>query len=244
MSRFESRAKNTSMIKRLFRWLVYLFIICVVLIVAAVLLLDTVAKEIALKSIRAETGMDAKIGKLSVGLLSPTLNVEKFKLYNTAEFGGSPFLDLEELHVEYDREALRSGKIHFKLIRLDLAEVTLVKNKSGRLNFERLQKATAHASGTNSLAGWSFAGIDALNVTIAKARIADLNSPAESEEVDLPIKNEVFTNIHSAKDFLAVAIVLAGQTGVPIGDGGIASPKAFLKKNGSREIVKELLSPK
>src|SRR4051794_7978843 len=86
-------------IKRLFRWALYLFIIFIVLVVAGVLLLDRIAREIAESRIRAETGMGVKIGKLSIGLLTPTVTIENFKMYNTAEFGGSQCLDIPELHV-------------------------------------------------------------------------------------------------------------------------------------------------
>ena len=126
--------------KRLFRWAFYLFLFLAVLVVAGILLLDTIVKEIAISQIRAQTGMDVKIGKLSVGLLSPTFCVEDFTLYNTAEFGGSPFLRMPELYLEYDRPALRCGQLHFKLVRVNLEEIALVKNQSGRFNVAALEK--------------------------------------------------------------------------------------------------------
>ena len=54
------------MIKRLFKWALYLFIILVVLLVAGILLLDTIAKEYLQSRLRAETGMDVKIGKVDI----------------------------------------------------------------------------------------------------------------------------------------------------------------------------------
>jgi hypothetical protein len=125
-------------IRRLFRFALYLFIVFVVLVVAGILLLDTIAKEIMQSRIRAETGMGAKIGKVSIGLLSPTVTVENFKLYNTPEFGGSQCLDVPELHVEYDVRAARTGKIHLKLVRFNLAEVDVLQDKRGHSNFDQL----------------------------------------------------------------------------------------------------------
>ena len=61
----------------------------ILLVVALVLSKDTILKALLERQIRAQTGMDAKIGKLSVGLLSPVATVEKFKLYNAPEFGGT-----------------------------------------------------------------------------------------------------------------------------------------------------------
>ena len=119
--------------RRLIRWALYLFVLLVVLVVAAVLLLNTIVKQAIQSRFRARTGMDARIGQVDVGLLSPTFTIENFKLYNTADFGGSIFIDMPELHLEYDPLAIRSGKLHFKLVRLDLAEVALVQDKKGRV---------------------------------------------------------------------------------------------------------------
>ena len=48
--------------RRLIRWALYLFIVLVVLIVAAVLLLNTIVKQVVESRMRARTGMDTRIG--------------------------------------------------------------------------------------------------------------------------------------------------------------------------------------
>ncbi len=94
--------------KWLFRWLFRLLILLIVLVVAGVLLLNPIAKEITEYRIKRETGMDVKIGNLEVGILNPGVTIENLVLYNSAEFGGAPFIDLPELRVEY-----RSWKFFF-----------------------------------------------------------------------------------------------------------------------------------
>src|SRR5262245_14959465 len=107
--------------KRLFKWLFRLVILLIVLGVALVLLKDTIAKGIMERQIRFETGLDARIGRLEIGIVNPTVTIENVRLYNTAEFGGSPFVDLAELHLEYNRAALATRKLRFALVRLNLA---------------------------------------------------------------------------------------------------------------------------
>src|ERR1043165_2628752 len=174
------------MIRRLFRWALYLFIIFVVLIVAAVLLFDSMVRSIVEHRVRSQTGMDVKIGKFSVGFFSPTITIENFKLYNTAEFGGGEFLDLPELHIVYDRTAFRSGKLHLKLVRVNLAEIHLVESKDGRRNFETLLNAKTIAAGSglglggsNHLAHMEFGGIDMANVTIDRSRYTSFRQPSQ-----------------------------------------------------------------
>ena len=132
--------------KRLIRAALYLFIILVVLAVAAVLLLNTIVKQVVESRMCAGTGMETRIGLIDVGLLSPTITIENFKLNNTPDFGGSVFIEMPELHLEYHPRAIRSGKLHFKLVRLDLEEVAVVQDKKGRSNVQDLQKRSREST--------------------------------------------------------------------------------------------------
>jgi hypothetical protein len=95
----------------LFKWLFRLFLLAVVLIVILLLSLNSILRVYVEHRIRAQTGMDAEIGKFSVGLIEPTVTIQNFKLYNPPDFGGTPFLDIRELHVEYDRAALAERQL-------------------------------------------------------------------------------------------------------------------------------------
>ncbi len=219
------------MIKRLIRWAFYLFITCVVLLVAGILLLDTIAKEILQKEIRASTGLDAKIGQCSIGLLSPTLTFENCKLYNPPEFGGSPCVDLPELHVEYDRSALWSRKIHLKLLRINLAEVVLVNGQPGKSNFKAVQKNVGPVSvQTGGGIKWQFTGIDTLNLTLNKLCIRTLSAPGKDEEYVFGLKDKVYRNLKTQEDFEAEALLIAVRGGLlnPFGKNNDSPVQAFL----------------
>lgn len=218
------------MIRRLFRLALYLFIIFVVLIVAAILLLDTIAREIAQNRIRTETGMEAKIGKLSIGLLSPTVTIENFKLYNTAEFGGSQCLDIPELHIEYDVQAARAGKVHLRLVRFNMAEVDVLEDKNGHTNFDQLQKrnaavlsgkpAPAKPGAPATRPPFDFTGIDTLNLTLQKAHFARIDPPHHERDINFGIKNQIFHNIKSQADMMGVAAVISLRIGALNSGGG------------------------
>jgi uncharacterized protein involved in outer membrane biogenesis len=197
----------------LFRWVLYLFVVLVVLAVAGVLLLNTIVKQVVESRLRASTGMDTRIGLIDVGLLSPTLTIENFKLYNTADFGGSVFIDMPELHLEYDPVAIGSGKLHFKLVRLDLAEIAVVQDKKGRLNVQDLQKknrAAASAGTKSSATDLKFTGIDTFNLTLGKFRLSNLASGRE-EEIEFGIKNQISHNVRSEADLGGLNLLLANR---------------------------------
>src|SRR5207253_10985824 len=94
----------------------------------------TILRKVAEHQIRAETGMDVKIGRMSSGLLSPVVTIENLKLYNTPEFGGGEFLIIPELHIEFDADALAARKLRVKLARFNLYELDVVKNQAGEAN--------------------------------------------------------------------------------------------------------------
>jgi len=122
------------MIKFVFKWLFRLFLLAVVLVVIFFLSLDTIIRVVMENRIRAQTGMDAEIGKFTLGLAEPTITIKDFKLFNPPSFGGTPFLDIKEIHAEYDRPALAKSDLHITLLRFNLAELDIVKNQAGQTN--------------------------------------------------------------------------------------------------------------
>jgi uncharacterized protein involved in outer membrane biogenesis len=222
--------------RRLIRWALCLFILLVVLGVAAVLLVDRMAREIIVNRLRAATGMDARIEKIEVGLLSPTITIENFKLYNTADFGGSLFIDMPELHLEYDPRAIRSGNLHFKLVRLDLAEIALVQDKKGRMNVQDMNNKSREATrGKKSTAdNLKFTGIDTLNLTLGKYRRSNL-ATGRAEEIDFSIKNQISHNVNSAADVPGLNMLTASR--------GPTTPSSTNSALDLSALLKSLISP-
>ena len=122
------------MFKWLFKWLFRLFLLAVVLVVILLLSLNSILRVAVEHRIRAQTGMDAEIGKFSLGLVEPTVEIQNLRLYNPPDFGGTPFLNIPEIHVEYDRAALARHEIHLTLLRFNLGELDIVKNEAGQTN--------------------------------------------------------------------------------------------------------------
>lgn len=197
--------------KSLFKWAFRLVIVLVVLVIIALLSLDSIMKAVVAREIRAQTGMDVKIGKFSFGLLSPVVTIEEFKLYNTAEFGGTPFLDIRELHVEYNREAMAHRELHITLLRLNLTEINVVKNDLGGTNLMVLQAKPA--PGKSPADEIKFLGIDVLNLSVGKMRFIDLKNRKRDRELYPNLQNQVFKDIKTTGDLYAILIVLWLRSG-------------------------------
>jgi hypothetical protein len=163
--------------------------------------------------IRAQTGMDAEIHSFKLAIFAPTMEIQNTKIYNPPSFGGAPFLDIPEIHVEYDRAAFLKKEIHITLMRFNLAELDIVKNQNGQTNvFAFGTKLSAKKSGAAAInfkqqTSYDFKGIDTLNISIGKVKFIDLTDRRNDREQTIGINNLVMQNVKSLND-LAGLIVL------------------------------------
>lgn len=193
--------------KFVFKWALRLLLLLVVAVVALFLARNAIFRALAERRIRAATGMETHLGRFEVGLTAPVIHVENLRLYNPPEFGGSLYLDLPELHVEYDPAALARGKLKFKLVRFEFAELNVVRNAAGKLNVKRPPRdGKPGGAGTKSAA--QFAGIGKLQLTLGKVRYTDMKTPAKNRLVDLGVRDEVFNNVKSQEELSAVMWLL------------------------------------
>jgi uncharacterized protein involved in outer membrane biogenesis len=204
--------------KWFFKWA---FRIVALLVVAVVLLLvfkDTILRMVAEHQIRAETGMDVKIGRFSSGLFSPVVTIENFKLYNTPEFGGTEFLIIPELHIEFDTAALAQQKLRVKLLRFNLAELDVVKNQAGETNIVtmmakmpkgKLVPHGIHVGGKK----FEFETIDVLNLSLGRMRFIDLKNRVSDRDVNINADNQVFNNVKTEGDVYSIMFLIWLRSG-------------------------------
>jgi len=198
--------------KRLIKWLFILILIAVGLVVGLLLSKDAILKATVEQQIRAQTGMDAKIGRLSLGLLTPVVTIENLELRNTPEFGGTPFLDIRELHLEYDREALAQRKLRITLLRLNLEELTVVRNSSGITNLSAFKGQTP-AKPTKLAGDVEFGGVDVLNLSLGKIQLIDLKEPRNNRLRNVNLQNQIFHNVRTPGDLYSVLVLLWMRSG-------------------------------
>ena len=188
--------------KKLFKWFFRLLLVLVLLLALLILFLDPIAKSLVEKQIRKQTGLDVKIGRVSLGLKSPTLTIENFTLVNSAEFGGSTFLAIPESRAQYDLAALRSRKIHLNLARINLAELHVVQNREGKSNLQALRerRQTLGSAPDSNPGAVEFQSIDTLQLAIGRLKFTSEKNPAKNEEAYVGYKNETVRNVKSMKD--------------------------------------------
>ncbi|MFO1476349.1 MAG: hypothetical protein U1F98_06830 [Verrucomicrobiota bacterium] len=206
----------------IFKWLLRLVVVLVVLIILAVMLKDVVLRRIMEERIHAQTGLGVEIRRLSTGIFSPVVTMEGLKLYNTADFGGTPLLDMPEFHVELDSAALARRQVHVTLARFNLAEVDIVRNELGQTNLVTLMgKAQARVEKDGgigkALGQFEFTGVDVLNLSLGTVKYIDLADRANNREVHINLQNQVFKNLKNKTDLQTNLILLWLSSGGRIG---------------------------
>jgi hypothetical protein len=203
-------------VKRLFRWLFRLVITAVVLVVAMLLLKDTLLKAWAEWRIHRRTGLEVTIRKFEVGLLTPTFTIEGFRLYNPPQFGGSVLFDIPEVHLEYDPAQAVLGKVRLKLLRFNLQELNVVKNRAGETNlFSVLARSKAAEAGpagsSKDNTGLDFSGIDRFYLSLGTLKFTDQQQPTNSWQRVIGWKDYEVKNIQTSEDARNWATLLALQ---------------------------------
>jgi uncharacterized protein involved in outer membrane biogenesis len=206
--------------KCLFKWLLRLFLLAVVLVVVLLLSLDSILRLYLEYQIHARTGMQAEIGKFKLGLIRPTVTLQNFKLFNPPDFGGAPFIEIREIHVEYDAAALAKHQFRVALLRVHLDELDIVKNEAGKTNlFSMVNSVSVKRSGARSRAdftrqtGLEFTGIDVLNISIGTLKFIDLKDPRQNRAQEIGIENCVMKDVKSPSDLTGLALLVALRGG-------------------------------
>ncbi len=207
------------MFKWILKWMIRLFLLAVVLAVILLLSLNSILRVAVEHRIRAQTGMDAEIGKFSLSLLEPTVEIQNLKLFNSMNFDGTPFLNIPEIHVEYDRAALARHEIHVTLLRFNLGEFDIVKNEAGQTNLFALgvpltaKKPGGGAASFKKQTGYDFIGIDVLNVSVGTLKFIDLKDQRNNREQTIGLDNLVLKNVKSQADLAGLFVLVALRGG-------------------------------
>jgi uncharacterized protein involved in outer membrane biogenesis len=222
----------------IFKWLLRLFLLAVLLIVVFFLSFNSILRIVMEHNIRKQTGMDAEIGSFKLGLTEPTVEIQDLKIYNSTNFGGALFIDIPEIHAEYDRAALARSELHVTLLRFNLGELDIVKNQAGQTNIFSLAAPPAgkKAGGKKtftSQTGLEFTGIDVLNVCVGKVQFIDLADPRNNRSQDIGLEDCVMKNVKTSADLGGLGFFIALRSGGFFG--------SLVDKNSGSGLGSELL---
>lgn len=181
------------------KWIFRLLVLAVVLVILVLAFTDTIVKEILVAQLNRRIGLESSIEKVDVYFLSSRIKIMNYVLYNSPAFGGSRFLEVPEITLEYDFTHALKGEVLLKLLRIDCSTVNIISDKLNRVNLEELFRIQASGGSQKSNSGTIPFFIQTMNISIGKIRLMNLEDPAHSSEVPLDLRNYVIHNV-SSKD--------------------------------------------
>ena len=191
--------------KKFRRWAIGVLAGVLVLLAAMVLLRDVILKAVVERSVKEETGLRAEIGELTTTLGSGALRVRNLKLYNSPEFGGKLMASVPELVVDLDAALAADGKLHFRELKLNFAELNVVRNAAGRLNLDGVEKRIRERlhkrrKKHGEKFEFEFAGIERMELTMGQVSYTDLKHPRRALAINLAVTDEAVTDLKTEEE--------------------------------------------
>lgn len=173
-----------------------------VIAVAALLLLRNVVAKMAIDhGVKAVTGVGVDVGSIDLGLFSTHVGVKNLRVLNPKGFSEPTMVSLPELYVDYDLGAFLKGVVHLEEVRLNLAELVVIKNAQGAVNVTSLKPMQTAQKGEAPPAEKPKPGkapklqIDELQLKVGRVIYKDYSKGAPTEQSFDVNLDERFQNI-------------------------------------------------
>ena len=188
-----------SRLRRFLRWLAIILCALGAIVTALFLARDFLIRSLAERHLRQQTDLETKISRCELKLASGTLKVNGLRIFNPPEFGGLALIEIPEIFIQLDARHSSARTLRLKLLRLNVAEMNVVRNKDGRLNLDCVERVAKAVIGSGR-SGTKFGGIEQILLSVERASYRDLQDTSQSRVFQLGIKDELMENITSAED--------------------------------------------
>ncbi|MBF0569287.1 MAG: hypothetical protein HQL18_00725 [Candidatus Omnitrophica bacterium] len=188
-------------------------VLSILLLIFAILFVLGLIKDFLIRSAvvagaKQTLGADVSIGSFSLGILSQSVKMRSFKVYNPDGFPTKEVLvDIPEVAVQLDVPALFKNTLHVRYLRLNLKEARLIKNKDGQLNVNAL-KLPPQSEKQMSMK------FDLVSLSVGRVVMEDYFRTGTEPKItkyDVDIKDRELLNINSAQE-LSAEVMMAALT--------------------------------
>jgi hypothetical protein len=173
--------------------LLYLALFLILLAVAALFFIDTLAKSAIEKGGTYATGVETTVGTARIGLFSGAFKLEHLVIANPPGYGADPFFRLDRLETGVTPASLSGDLVELPKLEIDGVVVRLANGKDGKPNYavitDHLKKLSGSSPASEEKSGKKFVIRELIvrNVKIA----ADLSlllplPPGAAPELALP----------------------------------------------------------
>ncbi|MBI2104971.1 MAG: hypothetical protein HYT90_05275 [Candidatus Omnitrophica bacterium] len=116
-----------------------ILVIAAVVVVGVVVARNVIAKELVVRGVKAATGLGVGVDRIEIGLRETRVGASGVTVLNPKGFPEPVMVSMPELYVDYDFGSLLKGAPHLEEVRLQLEELTVIRNAQGQVNVNSLR---------------------------------------------------------------------------------------------------------
>ncbi|MBO7258377.1 MAG: AsmA family protein [Alphaproteobacteria bacterium] len=257
----KKQKKKSSFLKRIFKFIMWLIILLIALVIGIYLSLGFIVKKAISTAVPPITGTPASVENVDISLFKGHIGIEGLKVGNPKGFAEENIFELGSIMVDFDLKSILTDKIIIKQIAIKKTKVDAEINKSGDINLTQLQNNVNNYLGTDSSEPKAEAKKETTSsaqsgkkVIIKKLTIDDstLTLGALGQTIDISLPDIHKTNIgedkkkqYSVKETIALilsyfttdSLKAVVNSGSELAKAGLANAKAAL--NSGIDVAKQ-----
>ncbi len=165
---------------------------------------NVIAKAAVVAGVKQVTGLGLRIHDLDVGLPKTFVSVKGLEVLNPVGFPSGTLMDVPEIYIDYDLAAILKGEVHLEELRLNMKELTVVRNAEGAVNVNSIravnktkEEAKAPAKPKPAAGKAPRVRIDRVSLQVGRVVYKDYSQGKEPQVKEFNINlNEQFQNVN------------------------------------------------
>lgn len=185
---------------------VILVIFCVAIFSAGIIKDQIIKSAITIIATQV-TGAPVHIDGFSLGVFNQSVRISGFKMYNPKGFPRAILADLPKVNVKYDLGALLKHKLHLLSVEIEIREISLEKNKEGKLNVDELRVVKQKEKQKSKPSKQMPFQLDVLSLSMGRIVLKDYNAAGEPsvKVYDINMRKS-YKNITSTQQLAALVL--------------------------------------
>lgn len=118
----------------------FISIFVLILMLTVAFFRDTLCRSSIQMAVTKATGLKLSIKHLNLNILRSSLELQGITLFNPPGFKDQSLAKAKQILIKYDLLDSLRGKLHLKLLRVDISEVNIIRNKENASNVSGFKK--------------------------------------------------------------------------------------------------------
>ena len=199
--------------KKLLKVLLALVLLLALVAGGLVVARNQIIRTAIIEGAKQYAGVEVKLDGIDIGLAGTYVKIDKFTLMQPpGGFGEGVLVDLPEVYADYELKEMLADKVHLTELRINMAEVHVVKNKDGKLNLEALVPPSKEEPKREEERKSGEFLIDRAVLSIGRVRYTDMTTtPPKVYDFQINLKDEELRNIRSIDDLRGLVMKILLQ---------------------------------